>query len=319
MKGSFVNDARVRGLFYQAVLVVALVALVAFAWRNAVANMEARGIPLGFGFWNDTAGFDINLSLIDYSAISTYGRAFWVGLLNTLLVGAISIALAVPLGFLVGISRLSPNYILSRLALVYVEVMRNTPLLLQLLFWYNAVLKALPGPKQSLSLAGVVLLNNRGLYLPRPIFFPPAWTVLVALIAGVIASFAFARWARKRQDETGKQAPVFTITAALVILPALLAYFLSGRPIAFNYATLAGFNLKGGVQVFPEFAAMVFGLVTYTAGFIAENVRAGILAVSHGQHEAAAALGLKRGQAMNLIVAPQAMKTYRPAADQPVP
>ena len=170
MKGSFVNDPRVRGLFYQAVLVVALVALVAFAWSNAVANMEARGIPLGFGFWNETAGFDINLSLIDYSALSTYGRAFWVGLLNTLLVGAISIALAIPLGFLVGISRLSPNWILSRLALVYVELMRNTPLLLQLLFWYNAVLKALPGPRQSLSLAGVVFLNNRGLYLPRPIF-----------------------------------------------------------------------------------------------------------------------------------------------------
>ena len=312
MKGSFVNDARVRGLFYQAVLVVALVALVAFAWRNAVANMEARGIPLGFGFWNDTAGFDINLSLIDYSAISTYGRAFWVGLLNTLLVGAISIALAVPLGFLVGMSRLSPNYILSRLALVYVEVMRNTPLLLQLLFWYNAVLKALPGPKQSLSLAGVVLLNNRGLYLPRPIFSPPAWAVLAALIAGVLMSFAFAYWARKRQDETGKHAPVFSISAALVILPAIFAYFLAGRPIAFNFATLAGFNLKGGVQVFPEFAAMVFGLVTYTAGFIAENVRAGILAVSHGQHEAAAALGLKRGQAMNLIVVPQALRLIVP-------
>ncbi len=150
MTRSAINDPRLRGLFYQGVLVVALVALVGFAWRNAVVNMEARGIPLGFGFWNETAGFDINLSLIDYTALSTYGRAFWVGLLNTLLVAAISIVLATPLGFAVGIARLSPNWILARIALIYVELMRNTPLLLQLLFWYNAVLKALPGPRQSL-------------------------------------------------------------------------------------------------------------------------------------------------------------------------
>ena len=193
--------------------------------------------------------------------------------------------------------------------------MRNTPLLLQLLFWYNAVLKALPGPKQSLSLAGVVLLNNRGLYLPRPIFSPPASAVLAALIVGVFMSFVFVRWARKRQDETGEQAPVFSMCAALIILPPVLAYFFAGRPIAFNYATLAGFNLKGGVQVFPEFAAMVFGLVTYTAGFIAENVRAGILAVSHGQHEAAARARLETWAGDEFDRGAAGAQTHRPAAD----
>ena len=312
MARSIVNDPRVRGLFYQVLLVVALAALFAFGWRNAVVNMEARGIPLGFSFWNEIAGFDINLSLIDYSALSTYGRAFWVGLLNTLLVAGISIVLATPLGFAVGVARLSPNWILSRLALGYVELMRNTPLLLQLLFWYNAVLKALPGPRQSLDAFGLVLLNNRGLYLPRPVFADGAWTILVAGGVGLVASVVFARWAKQRQDATGEQAPVGLVAAALILLPAVLAYFLAGRPVGFNYAALAGFNLRGGLQIFPEFAALVFGLVTYTAGFIAEIVRAGVLAVSHGQIEAASALGLKRGQSMKLIVVPQAMRLIIP-------
>ena len=312
MQRSLVNDPKVRGLFYQTLLVVILVALIAFAWRNAVVNMTARGIPLGFEFWNQTSGFDINLSLINYSALSTYGDAFWVGLLNTLLVAAISIVLATPLGFVVGIARLSPNWILSRVALVYVEILRNTPLLLQLLFWYNAVLKALPGPRQSLSVSGLVFLNNRGLYLPKPVFAEGAWVVAAALLIGVIAAYLFSRWAARRQANTGQQAPVFSVGAALVILPPLAMYFIAGMPISFNYATLSGFNLRGGLQLFPEFAALVFGLVTYTAAFIAEIVRAGVLAVSHGQTEAASALGLKRGWTMRLIVVPQAMRLIIP-------
>ena len=312
MARSLVNDPKIRGLFYQTLLVAVLVALIAFAWRNAVANMTARGIPLGFGFWNQTAGFDINLSLINYSALSTYGQAFWVGLLNTLMVAAISIALATPLGFLVGIARLSPNWILSRVALVYVEILRNTPLLLQLLFWYNAVLKALPGPKLSYGLGGPVLLNNRGLYLPRPVFADGAWKVAAALLIGIVAAYIFSRWAARRQADTGQQAPVFSVGAALIVLPPLAIYFASGLPIGLNYAVLSGFNLRGGLQVLPEFAALVFGLVTYTAAFIAEIVRAGVLAVSHGQTEAASALGLRRGLTMRLIVVPQAMRLIIP-------
>src|SRR5271154_401605 len=196
---SLINNERARGLFYQALVIGALAALIGAGWRNAVVNMEARGIPTGFGFWDETAGFAINQSLVDYSALSTYGRAFWVGLLNTLLVGALSIALATPLGFAIGVFRLSPNWILAKIALGYVELMRNTPLLLQLLFWYNAVLKSLPGPRQSLDLGGLVLLNNRGLFLPRPVLGEGAWTIAAALGVGIAGALAYAHRARRRQ------------------------------------------------------------------------------------------------------------------------
>lgn len=312
LMGSFLRDARVRGVAYQAVLFVGLAALAWFAWRNAVANMAARGIPMGFGFWDEVAGFDINQSLIDYSAVSTYGRAFWVGLLNTLLVGVIAIALATPLGFLVGVARLSPNFLLSRAALIYVEVMRNTPLLLQLYFWYNAVLKALPGPKQSVNVYGVAFLNNRGLYLPRPAFGEGALSVLGVLLAGIAAAAAFSFYARRRQAATGQILPSGWIGLALIVAPAAAAYFALGQPLSFSYAELKGFNLRGGVQLYPEFVALVFGLVTYTAGFIAEIVRAGVNAVSHGQTEAASALGLPRGRTLRLIVVPQAMRLIIP-------
>ena len=306
------NDPRVRGVVYQSLLAAALIVLVSLGWRNAVVNMQARGVPMGFGFWDDTAGFAINQTLIDYSALSTYGRAFWVGLLNTLMVGAISIALATPLGFAVGVARLSPNWLLSRAALVYVEALRNTPLLLQLVFWYNAVLKSLPGPRQSVDLGGVVLLNNRGLYLPRPEFAAGALAVAAALVAGVFIAFAFAAWARRRQEASGVRPPV-ALAAILAVagLPAL-AYFAAGEPIGLSFARLAGFNLVGGLQLYPEFAALVFGLVTYTAAFIAEIVRAGVLAVSHGQSEAAMALGLRRSLSMRLVVVPQAMRLIIP-------
>jgi len=307
-----IRDARTRGLIYQALLFAALAGLLAFAWRNAVANMAARGIPMGFGFWNDTAGFDINQSLIDYSALSTYGRAFWVGLINTLTVGAVSIALATPLGFFVGVARLSPNWLLSRLALVYVELMRNTPLLLQLLFWYNGVLKALPGPKQSLSLRDVAFLNNRGLYLPAAEFGEMAWGVAAALVVGIAAAALYAVYARVRQARTGEISPVGWVATVAIVAPPIVAYFALGRPITLSYAVLKGFNLSGGAHLYPEFVALVFGLVTYTAGFIAEIVRAGVAAVSHGQTEAAAALGLPNRRILRLVVAPQAMRLIIP-------
>jgi general L-amino acid transport system permease protein len=309
---TFWRDARVRGIFYQAILFAALAALAAFAWRNAVANMAARGIPMGFGFWDQIAGFDINQSLIDYSALSTYGRAFWVGLINTLLVAALSIVLATPLGFLVGIARLSPNFLLSRLALVYVELMRNTPLLLQLLFWYNAVLKALPSPRESLSFYGVAFLNNRGLYLPHPVYGAAAPFVALALAAGVAVAIGYAARARRVQALTGKISLVARVTALAIAVPPIAVYLLTGWPISFAFAELHGFNLRGGLQLYPEFVALVFGLVTYTAGFIAEIVRAGVASVSHGQTEAAAALGLSRRRALRLIVVPQALRLIIP-------
>ena len=201
---SIANDPRARAFLYQGALAAALIGLAYLAWRNAVANMQARGVPMGFGFWDETAGFDINQALIPYSALSTYGRAFWVGLLNTLLVGAISIVLATPLGFAVGLARLAPNWLLSRLALVYVELTRNTPLLLQLFFWYNAVLKTLPSPRQSLSVAGVFFLNNRGLYLPRPIFYDGASLVGAAL--ALAAALMVWRWRSRRAGARWRRA-----------------------------------------------------------------------------------------------------------------
>jgi general L-amino acid transport system permease protein len=306
------NDPRLRGLFYQALLVGALIALVWTGAYNAYIHMQARGIPMGFGFWNQVAGFNINLTLIDYSALSTYGRAFWVGLINTLLVAAIGIPLATILGFAVGIARLSPNWLLARAALVYTSVLRNTPLLLQLLFWYNAVLKTLPGPRQSLSLGDWLFLNNRGLYVPKPVAEPAlAWSA-AALAIAVAAAIAFHVWARRRQERTGAQAPSGLVALALIVgLPTLVA-LAAGAPFTFDLAKLQGFNLHGGLQIFPELAALVFGLVTFTAAFIAEIVRAGVLAVPSGQSEAAGALGLHRGQMMKFVVIPQAMRLITP-------
>jgi general L-amino acid transport system permease protein len=306
------NDPRVRGVVYQALLFVVVCALGAGAAYNAYVNMRARGIPTGFGFWDQPAGFEINLHLIDYSPLSTYGRAFWVGLLNTLLIAAICVPAATALGFGVGLARLAPNWLLSRLALVYTNVIRNTPLLLQLLFWYNAVLKTLPGPRQSIDLWGILFLNNRGLFLPSPIARPAAAPFLAALALAVAASLMFRIWAQRRQERTGAQAPVGFVAAALVIgLPAVAAAVF-GAPFAFDIARLSGFNLKGGIQVVPEMAALVFGITTFTAAFIAELVRAGVRAVPHGQIEAAGALGLHSGLATRLIVIPQAMRLIVP-------
>jgi general L-amino acid transport system permease protein len=310
-RSSRLNDPWVRGLFYQALLVVCVGALASVAVANAVINMRGRGIPMGFRFWNQVAGFEINLHLIDYSGLSTYGRAFWVGLLNTLLIGSICIPLATVLGFAIGVARLSPNWLLSRSAFVYTNVLRNIPLLLQLLFWYNAVLKSLPGPRQSLSVGDVVFLNNRGFYLPMPVPREGAVWFAGAIVVGLASAAAFRVWARRRQERTGAQAPTTLIASALIIgLPAIAAA--ASAPFTFDIARLSGFNLKGGLQVIPEMAALVFGLVTFTAAFIAEIVRAGVLAVPHGQSEAAGALGLHRGLTMKLIVIPQAMRLITP-------
>jgi general L-amino acid transport system permease protein len=311
-RSSWLNDQRVRGRLYQTLLLAGIAALAGSAIYNAAINMRARGIPMGFGFWNDVAGFDINLHLINYSNLSTYGRAFWVGLLNTLLVGVICIPLATLLGFVIGVARLSPNWLLSRFALVYTSLMRNTPLLLLLLFWYNAVLKSLPGPRQSISVGNIVFLNNRGLYLPMPVARESiVWFVGAVLTAAALA-IVFRAWARRRQDRTGAQSPSALVAVALIGGLPVLVIAASGAPFAFDIAQLSGFNLKGGLQVVPEMAALVFGLVTFTAAFIAEIVRAGVLAVPFGQSEAAGALGLHRALSMRLVVIPQAMRLTTP-------
>jgi len=312
-RAAFYNDPKVRSIAYQ----VALCALVAFlvygAASNAIDHLQRAHIASGFGFWNQTAGFDISQTLISYSSqTSSYGRAFWVGLLNTLLVAGLGIVFATVLGFVIGISRLSTNWLLTKVATGYVETIRNIPLLLQLLFWYNAVLKALPELRDSIRITGGAFLNNRGLYLPKPIFLSGFDAVAVAALAGLIAAIGFYLWARKRQERSGQRGPVFSVTLALVIGLPLVAFGLAGFPLQFDYPAPSRFNIAGGIEVLPEFAALLFGLSIYTAAFIAEVVRAGILAVSRGQVEAAYSLGLKPGPTLRLIVVPQAMRVIIP-------
>ena len=311
-KVSPLYDPRVRSIAYQALLCLVIAFLVYSAISNAVTNLERARIASGFGFWNTTAGFDISQTLIEYSTISTYGRAFWVGLVNTLLVAGLGIVLATILGFVIGILRLSKNVLMSKLAGGYVELMRNLPLLLQLLFWYNAVLKALPEMRDSIAIPGGGFLNNRGLFIPQPFAAEGFGAVLLAVIAGILGAVAFRHWARKRQEQSGEQAPVFLVTLALVAgLPALV-FVLAGFPVELGYPQKGRFNIFGGIEILPEFVALLFGLVTYTAAFIAEVVRAGILAVSQGQTEAAYSLGLRPKLTLRLIVIPQAMRVIIP-------
>ncbi|MFC5418490.1 amino acid ABC transporter permease [Bosea eneae] len=312
-KASFFYDPKIRGYVYQFALLAVVGFLIWSAASNAIENLRAQKIASGFGFWNNAAGFDVNQKLIPFSASgSTYGQAFWVGLLNTLLVASIGIVLSTFLGFFVGVARLSSNWIVSKLAMIYVEVIRNLPLLLQLFFWYNAVLKPLPNPRQSIELPAGALLNNRGLYIPDPQLGPGGSLIIWAFLIGLVATFLFRSWARKQQAATGKQYPTGWVGLGLIVVLPVLVYLITGRPITFVYPELAGFNLRGGIQIFPEFVALLVGLTTYTAGFIAEVVRAGILAVSKGQTEAANALGLRAGPTLKLVVIPQAMRVIIP-------
>ncbi|HEY1312037.1 MAG TPA: amino acid ABC transporter permease [Pseudolabrys sp.] len=310
---AFYNDPKIRSIIYQVVLCAFVALLFVGATFNAIDHLRRAHIASGFGFWDQTAGFDISQTLISYSAqVSTYGRAFWVGLINTLLVAGLGIIFATILGFTIGISRLSKNWLLSKFATGYVETIRNLPLLLQLLFWYNAVLKALPEMRDSIAIPGGTFLNNRGLFLPSPVFLYGFSAVVVALVVGVIAAIAFYIWARKRQERTGQQAPVFLVTLALVIGLPFVVLALKGFPLSFDYPQAGRFNISGGLEVLPEFAALLFGLSIYTAAFIAEVVRAGITSVSRGQAEAAYSLGLKPRPTLRLIVVPQAMRVILP-------
>lgn len=314
--GSLFYDPRVRGIFFQVVLVCIIAFLGYTAVTNAVQNLRSAGVASGFGFLNKSSGFDINQTLIPYSAAkSTYAQAFVVGLLNTLLVAVVGIFFATILGFLIGIARLSTNWVVAKVAMVYVEVIRNLPLLLQLLFWYNAVITPLPAPRQSISVADAIFINNRGLFLPRPLYDDRAWMILLAIAIGIVATVIYRIQARRKQEATGQQSPVGFVSLGLTLgLPILVWIVLSfgGNPVSFEYPEQQRFNLRGGIQIFPEFVALLLGLVTYTAAPIAEVVRAGILAVSRGQTEASYALGLKPNNTLRLVVIPQAMRVIIP-------
>ncbi|MDO6459487.1 amino acid ABC transporter permease [Granulosicoccaceae sp. 1_MG-2023] len=310
----FWRDPSKRALIFQ-FIVFALAAW--FVWvivDNTATNMRNRGVATGFGFLDIQAGFGIIQSLIPYSEASSYGRAFWVGLCNTLLVAIVGIVLATVLGFLVGIARLSPNWLLAKVATVYVETFRNIPLLLQIFFWYSAVLKPLPGPR-SLHEAGDQVffsVNNRGVVMAEPVFGAGFSWVLWALLAALAGTWFIRRWARRRQEKTGQPFPVLLTGLALVFGLPLLAFLLTGMPLHFEPAQMSRFSLRGGVTIIPELIALLLALVVYTAAFIAEIVRAGIQSVSHGQSEAAQALNLSPGQALRLVIIPQALRVIIP-------
>jgi general L-amino acid transport system permease protein len=308
----FYNDPKIRSLFFQFILLVAVIALFWFAYDNTVANLKKRNIAQGFGFWNVEAGFDISQTLISYSAASTYGRAFWVGLLNTLLVSGLSIFFATVIGIIIGVLRLSKNWVVSRLAGFYIELFRNIPLLLVLYFWYGAVLSSLPEPKFSISIPGDIWLNSRGLLIPRPIMLDHFWIVGLSLLVAIFASIAVVRYARRKQADTGERMPAGWISTLLIIGLPLAVYFLVGQPLGLDMPVKGRFNINGGLNLAPELVAMVIGLSTYTAAFIAESVRAGVVAVSKGQTEAAHSLGLTDGQTLRLVVMPQALRVIVP-------
>ncbi|HAS6940709.1 TPA: ABC transporter permease subunit [Vibrio parahaemolyticus] len=309
---SLIYNPAFRSAIFQIIAIAALVFFFYTIINNALNNLDARGIATGFGFLNQEAGFGIGLTLIEYNETYSYGRTFIVGLLNTALVSVLGIILATAIGFTMGVARLSTNWLVSRLAAVYIETFRNIPLLLQIFFWYFAVLQALPSARQSLSLGEAIFLNVRGLYFPAPVFNEGSGVVIAAFVIGLIATISISIWARNKQRLTGQQTPMGRIGLGLLVGLPLLVYFVSGMPISLEYPQLKGFNFKGGISIIPELAALLLALSVYTAAFIAEIVRSGINAVSHGQTEAAMSLGLPRAKTLKLVVIPQALRIIIP-------
>ena len=311
-RSSLIYDPRFRAVVFQAALAIALIGFFWWIAANTIENLQRAHIASGFGFLWTRAGFDILQSLIPYSAESTYGQAFLVSLLNTLLVAALGIVFASIIGFMLGIARLSKNWLIAQIATVYVETLRNIPVLLQLLFWYKAVLSVLPSPRQGISLPLGANLSNRGLILPRLVFHEAFLATGIAILVAIATIAILARWAHRRQMATGQIFPTFKVSLGILILLPLLVFIVTGMPASFEYPKLQGFNFTGGIHIIPEFIALLLGLTLYTATYIGEIVRAGILAVAHGQTEASYALGLRPGTALRLVIIPQAMRVIIP-------
>jgi general L-amino acid transport system permease protein len=315
-KFDFLNDERVRSVFYQ-LLTAAVVGWIGwYLFTTTAHNLEVRGMDSGFGFLSVEAGFDTDFKLIAYEAgIGTYGDIFLIGVLNTLYISFLTIIATTLLGFTIGVLRLSNNWLVSKVALTYVEVFRNTPLLIQIIFWYTGIFSLLPKVKQSLDLSAgseVVLLNNRGLYMPWPIAGDLLWLTGLALVIAIVAVVLFKRWAHKRQDATGQSVPTFLPSAALIVLLPGLVYLMTGSPLGWDVPVLEGFNFEGGAALPPAFLALFVALTIYHAAHLAESVRAGILSISRGQHDAAMAIGLRQNKVLSLVIIPQAMPAIVP-------
>ena len=311
-RGSLLTDPQARAWIFQLVAVAAVVAFGWFLFHNTQTNLQHRGITSGFGFLDNTAGFGITQHLIDYQESDSYGRVFWVGLLNTLLVSVIGIILATLLGFILGVARLSSNWLIRQLATVYIEIFRNIPPLLQIFFWYFAVIGPLPGPRDSLSLGDLVFLNNRGVQMPAPSASEAYGPFMLALLVALALVVALSRWARARRLATGQRFPVFWVSLALIVAIPGACTLLFGSPVNWSVPELQRFNIRGGWVVIPELVSIVMALSIYTAAFIGETVRSGIQAVSGGQTEAAASLGLRPGQVLRLVIIPQALRVIVP-------
>ena len=312
----FTGSAKVKNYLPQALTLLFIVFLIGYFTYNAQVNMDNRGIDFGFHFWGQEASFDIQFSLIEYDGSHSYGRAYLVGVLNTILVAVIGIFFATILGVIIGVSRLSPNYLIAKVAEWYIEIFRNIPLLLQLFFWYFAALRALPLPKEAINFFDVSYLSVKGLYVPRFI-----WTnldiFLYSIIAAMVSIFFVYSYARKKQEETGEQTPKFLISLGIIIILPLLTFLAGGVSLNFEYPVLTQlsqtiFNFVGGVAIIPELMALAAALSLYTATFIAECVRAGIMGVTKGQKEAAASIGLTPGQILRLVIMPQALRIIIP-------
>jgi len=311
-KVPFWLDPKKRAILFQIGTLCMVGLLAYYLVSNTLINLEKQSIATGFGFLNRESSFEIGESLISYSSADSYARALLVGALNTLKVAFVGIILTVILGALVGIARLSTNWLVSKLAAVYIEVMQDIPILLQLFFWYAIFYETMPSPRQALNPIGGVFLCNRGVIFAVPAAHPAHIYILIAFILGCGLAYILKRWAKRRQDRTGQLFPVFRISIAMIFGLPLLTWLAFGAPMQMDVPELTGFNFKGGMTVSPEFIALLMGLVLYTAAFVAEVVRAGIQSVSKGQREAAMSIGLRPARVLNLVILPQALRVIVP-------
>ena len=302
-----------RSITIQIITMVVLFTILGMIGNNVATNLEKAGKEFSFGFLNYPAGYDITFQpFISYSPTDTHTRAGLVGLLNTLLVAFSGVIIASILGFTMGILRLSSNWLINKIVYVFLEFTRNVPVLLHILFVYGIFLYTLPVPKKAINISDTVFLSNRGFYTPAPVFEDGFGYVLISIMAAILIVFFFKRWARKVQDTTGRIYPVFYISFAILIFLPLFTFFLAGSPLSIDMPALKGFNFKGGTSIKPEYIALTFALSYYTACFIAEIVRGGILAISKGQTEASHGLGLKPNRTLQLVVVPQALRVIIP-------
>jgi general L-amino acid transport system permease protein len=308
---SFGNPT-VRAWLYQIVAIIIVVAVVGYLIHNTVINLANRGITSGFGFLERNAGFGIVQHLIDYTEGDTYARVFLVGLTNTLLVSALCIVFASVLGFFIGLARLSDNWLLRKIANIYIETFRNIPPLLQIFFWYFAVLRNLPGPRQALNAFDLAFVSNRGLYVPWPTYAPGSWPFVIALVLAVVASYALFRFNRQHQLKTGQFRRTWPVAILMLLLFPFIAHLGFGAAMHWDIPELRGFNFRGGFVMIPELAALTLALSIYTSSFIAEVIRSGIQAVPYGQHEAARSLGLPNPVTLRQVIIPQAMRVIIP-------